>query len=286
MHADLSRRGWAFLVGIAVIMDGSAIALRAGPVTQVQAQGKAAESGEKELDAAVQKIREGRNDEALAMIREKAAKHADWPPAPLIMAQILFRFGQAVPGRQVLEKAAVEAPKHPEVFLTFGRLALTDGRFSDALLNFETAQGLISSGKWEAEKVREYRREALSGLAAAAEAREEWKTAQDHLNALLELDPKNGQARHQLGQVLFRLDKTDDAFNTLKQAVVDTPALEPAAVSMGLLFSQKGDAKKAEEWFGYAAKLEPSSARVRIAHASWLLNEGRTASLDPKRTRH
>ena len=119
-----------------------------------------------------------------------------------------------------------------------------------------------------------FRREALAGLAAVAESREEWKTAQDHLNALLELDPKNGQARQQLARVLFQLDKTDDAFKALKQAVMDTPALEPAAISMGRLFSQKGNAKKAEEWFDYAVKLEPASARVRIARGGWLLDQG------------
>ena len=63
---------------------------------------------------------------------------------------------------------------------------------------------------------------------------------------------------------------------------------------MGRLFSQKGDIKKAEEWFDYALKLEPTNARVRIARAAWLLDQGRAADartetdealkLDPKST--
>jgi tetratricopeptide (TPR) repeat protein len=294
MYSESVRKGCALLVGMAVMMDGLATALWAGPVSLAQATGKAAETGEKELDAAVQKIREGRNDEALALIREKAAKHPEWSPAPLILARILLGAGQAAPGRHYLERAAIEAPKHPDVYLTFGSMAVSDGRFSDARLNFQTALDLIGSGQWDAEKVRMFRREALSGLSAVAEAREDWKTAQDDLNALLELDPKSGQARQQLARVLFRLDKTDEAFNTLKQAVLDTPALEPAAISMGRLFIQKGDAKKAEEWFDYALKVEPVSARVRIARAGWLLDQGRAPlaraeadealKLDPKST--
>ncbi len=275
MYSQPARFRWTLLVGMAVLIDGSATALWAGSVSLAQATGKAAETGDKELDAAVQKIREGRNDEALALIREKAAKHPEWSPAPLILARILLRFGQTVPARQVLERAAVEVPKHPEVYLTFGSLAVADGRFNDARLNFETALGFIGSGQWDAEKSRGFRREALNGLAAVAEAREEWKAAQDHLNALLEFDPKNGPARQQLARILFRLDKTDQAFNTLKQAVADTPALEPAAISMGRLFAQKGDAKKAEEWFDNAVKVEPASARVRVARAGWLLEQGR-----------
>ncbi len=276
MYSEPTRKGLALLVGMAVIMDCAATALWSGPVTVGQETGKAADTAEKDLEGAVQKIREGRNDEALALIREKAAKHPEWPPAPLMLAQILFRAGQAVPGRHYLERAAVEASKHPEVYLTFGRLAMGEGRFSDAHLNFENALGLIAAGKWDAEKARGFRRDALSGLAAAAEGQEEWKTAETQLTAWLELDPKNGQARQQLASVMFRLGKTDEAFNTLKQAVVDTPALEPAAISMGRLFNQKGDEKKAEEWFDYAVKLEPASSRVRIARAGWLLEKGRT----------
>ncbi len=275
MCSEQTRKRWVLFVGMAVILECSVTTLWAGPVAQGQATGKAPEIGDKELDAALQKIREGRNDEALALIREKAVKHPEWAPAPLILSRILLSAGQAVPGRHFLERAAVEAPKHPEVYLAFGSLSLGEGRYSDARLNFETALALIGAGQWDAEKAQAFRREALAGLAAAAESREEWKTAKDHLNALLELDPKNGPARHQLGRVLFQLGKTDEAFNTLKQAVLDMPALEPAAISMGLLFNQKRDAKKAEEWFDYAVKLEPASARVRLAHASWLLDQGR-----------
>ena len=46
---------------------------------------------------------------------------------------------------------------------------------------------------------------------------------------------------------------------------------------MALLESQKGDLKKAEEWFDYARKAEPKSSRVRLAHGAWLLDQGRTA---------
>ena len=100
-----------------------------------------------------------------------------------------------------------------------------------------------------------------------AESRDDWKLAETRLRALLELDAKNGAARQRLGAVLFRLGKTEDAFASLTQAVKDNPALEPAAVSMARLFSQKGDSKKAEEWFDYAQKFDPKSARVHTVRA-------------------
>lgn len=225
---------------------------------------------------AAREARAGRLDEALRLIREESARHPEWSPPRVILARILLSGDQAPVARRVLEQAAAELPDHPDVYLILGALALGDNRFSDARLNFEKAQALIGSGKWSDPQARSFRREVAAGLAAVAEAREEWEGARRSLTTLLEIDPKNGPARHRLGRALFRLDKVDEAFAALKQAVQDTPAIEPAAVSMGLLYTQKGDIKKAEEWFDYAQKLEPQSARVHRARALWLLERGRT----------
>ena len=227
---------------------------RHGRKPSPQPAANAAAPAEKELEAAAAKAREGKIDEALGIIKEKAAKHPEWPPPRLILARLLFNANQAAPARHALEQAAAEAPDDPEVYLTLGGIALGDGRISDARLNFEQVLSLVGSGRRNAEKTKILRREAFAGLASVAEAREDWKTTQERLNAWLELEPKNGRVRQRLGRALFQLGKTDDAFAALTQAVKDEPALEPAAVSMALLQSQKGDRKKAEEWFDYARK--------------------------------
>jgi tetratricopeptide (TPR) repeat protein len=251
-------------------------------VSALQVMGKPAEPANQQLEAALRKIREGRIDEAVAIIKQEEAKHGDWPPAQVVLARLLFTADQAANGRRALEKAATETPNHPEVFLMFGTLALADNRYNDAQLNIEHALRLVASGKWDDEKTRFFRREAAAGLAAVAEARSDWKTTQDHLNAWLELEPKNGMARQRLGRVLFQLGKSEDAFAALTQAVKDEPRLDPASVSMASLFSQKGNLKKAQEWFDYAQKAEPSNARVRVAHATWLFNQGRAAAALPE----
>jgi tetratricopeptide (TPR) repeat protein len=246
------------------------------------AQTKASDSANNEMMEAARKVREGRADEAYEYIRRESAKHPEWSPPRLILARLMLSAGQSAPGRLALERAATETPDHPEIFLTLGTLALGESRFSDAQLNFEHALVLMGSARLDAEKLKNLRREAHAGLAAGAEAREDWKGAQNHLNALLELDPKNGAARQRLGRVLFRLNKADQAYEALTQAAKDNPAQEPPAVSMGWLYSQKGDSKKAEEWFDSALKDDPESARVRVAHAAWLLDQGRAAEARPE----
>ena len=114
-----------------------------------------------------------------------------------------------------------------------------------------------------------------------AEARLDWSTAREHLLAWLETDPKNGPARQRVGRALFALGKPDEAFRQLQQAATDDPKLEPAGVSMGLLYGQKGDAAKAAEWFGYARKADPKSVAARLGYARWLLDQGRPDEARP-----
>ncbi len=234
----------------------------------------AATPADKELDGAVAKVREGKVEEALALIKEKGAKHPEWPVAQLILARMLFAVNQVTAAHRALEQAALLAAEDPEVYLTMGAVALAEGRVSDARLNFEHCQGMFRAGKFVAAKESMLRRECAAGQASVAEAREDWKTTADRLNDWLALEPKNGRLRQRLGRALFMLGKSEDAFKELTQGAKDKPTNEPAAVSMALLFSRKGDVQKAEEWFDYAQKVEPTSARVRLARRTGFWTRG------------
>jgi Tfp pilus assembly protein PilF len=272
----VSRLGFLFLWAV-VALDGPAAA-NSPDDGAAGAAAKPAAPLENDLHAAASKIREGRFDEALGLINDKMGAHPEWPPAQLILARLLFAANHVTRGRRALEQAAALVPGHPEVYLFFGGLDLSEQRLSDASLNFAKAHELAGSSRWNAERARRFRIEAISGLAAVAESREDWKGAAWQWNALLALDPKNGQVRQRLGCALFRLDKPDEAFAALRQGAKDTPALEPASISMGWLYSQKGDFKKASEWFDEALRLEPDSALVRLARATWLLEQGQAAA--------
>lgn len=253
---------------------------------------KAGSAATGELDPAMEKIRAGKLEEALELIKTQALKHPDWPPPRVLLARLLFAADQQQMGRRVLEQAAADSLDHPDVFLSLGTVALADGRLSDAQLNFIKARSLVVGGRFSEELAGRYQRESHEGLAAVAEGREDWKTAQAELLASLELEPKNGAIRQRLARMLFRQEKSDEAFAALEQAVKDAPQLEPAGVSMAWLWSQKGNTKKAEEWFAYAVKAEPQNPRPLLAQAAWLIDQGRSkdaavsidaaVKLDPK----
>jgi tetratricopeptide (TPR) repeat protein len=293
MHIGPSRHRGTFIQSAAVAIAisaavatatacGSAVRLQgepkaAGPAANSmsnQATSKPSGAIEKELEGALVKVREGKLDEALGLIKPEAAKHPEWAPPRLILARMLFNTDQAASGRQMLEKAAIESPDYPDIYFTFGALALAEGRVSDARLNFDHVLKLVENGGLEEKQASAVRREAYAGLGTAAEAREDWKGALAEFNRCLEIEPKNGPVRQRVGRVLFRLGKFDEAYNEMARAVKDTPSLEPAAVAMGLLYSQSGNAKKAAEWFDVALKKEPDNPRARIAQATWLLEQG------------
>ena len=220
---------------------------------------------EKELEGAAAKVREGKLDEALRLIKEKAAKHPEWPPSQLILARMLFNANQAVPGRRALEQAATEAPDNPEIYLTFGSLALGEGRLSDARLNFDKVQAIAAVRQVEC---RENKVHQPRGARGPGHCGGSTRRLEDGPRAIERAGsrsiPRTARFGSGLGQALFRLGKTDEAFAALTQAVKDAPTLEPAAVWMALLYSQKGDFKKAEDWFD---KREEGRAQERAGSA-------------------
>jgi uncharacterized protein (TIGR02996 family) len=176
-------------------------------------------------------------------------------------------------GRALLEQAVSENPDHPEVYLSDASLAYGEGRITDAILSCHKALDLAAAGRWTPEQKAAFQREAHTGLAAAYETRGDWGNARTNLAALLAADPKNGPLRTRLARALFFLDKPDEAFVELQQAVKDDPNLEPPTVTMGRLWTMKGDFKQAREWLDKAIKAEPNSIRVHLAYADWLLQQ-------------
>lgn len=227
------------------------------------------------IDMATKSVREGRADDALALIKEAATRHPEWPPARLILARIYSSIGQPAQSRKILEQAIVDAPGNPDIILAFANVDLTDGRLHDAELNCEKILELAAKGEADAEKAASLRREANAGLAAVAENRQQWETARTYLLAWLKDSPKSGPARQRLGRALFQLGQRDEAFKELTQAYKDDPSLDLPGVTMAVLSAQKGDTKKAAEWYEQAQKIEPKNVKVKLAYARWLVDQGK-----------
>jgi tetratricopeptide (TPR) repeat protein len=241
----------------------------AGPVNSSQN----ALAKNEDIEKAGAALVRGQIDDAYKALQDAAKKNPMLPPPRLMLARLLFntKEGQQQ-GRAMLEQAAGENPNDPRVYITNAVVAMNEGRFVDATLSSELALKLSQADRWTADQKKEVQTQARNMLAHSAERRSDWASARAHLSALLELE-KNGQLRQRLATALFFLDKTDDAFLELQQAVKDDATLEPPTVRMAQLWSAKNDQKLAREWFNKAAKAEPNNLRVHLAYANWLLQQ-------------
>jgi len=260
-----------FLLGALLLALVSSQPARTEPETAVKKDdGKMAE-----LEKASELFQKGKIDDAYKSLQDAVKKKPALPPARLMLARLYLNAKQGPQTRQLLELATVENPNHPEIYLTHASIALAEGRVTEALLACQVALHKADDENWSADQKKQFRREARAGMAMAAEARQDWATARMHLTAWLELEPRNGQARQRLGHALFWLGSPDDASAELISAVRDDPALLPAAVSMGRLWTAKGDTVKGREWLEKAVQKEPGNARVHLAYGDWLLQQNR-----------
>jgi tetratricopeptide (TPR) repeat protein len=245
-----------------------------------------------ELEKAIERFKQRDYEKALDLLKATAKKHSDLPPALLMLARLFLASNQLAQGRAALEQALVEHPAYPGVYVSFGGLAVAEGRWADAALHFEKAVTLARPGKWADSQQRFFLVQSHAGLAAVAEARKDWSAAQASLADLLKLEPKNGKARQRLARALFHADKPSEAAQELERAVKDDPTLEPAGTVMGWLYAQKGNHAKAAEWLEQALKRNPKDSRVQLSMARWLLHQGKAeqakefavaaGKLDPK----
>jgi tetratricopeptide (TPR) repeat protein len=253
-----------------------------------------APGGSDEVKRAIASYEKSDFDACLEQFGKAVKAHPELPPAHALFAALAIERGQAAAVRPALERAISEDPSHPEVFLLFGNLALLEGRLTDAAVHLDKAAELATSRRWTAEQRDGFERLCRQGRASVAEARGDWKDARAVLEGWLNLEPANARVRQRLGKALFHLKQWDAAYQELQRAAREDVTLEPAAITMGQLYTHAGDLKKAEEWLDYAIKADPRSIAARMGLAAWLLEQDRAgeaerhaaaaAQLDPKST--
>lgn len=290
----------AYFVALAVVLPAASSAA-AGPLGFTFPTGEqptsAADLGDSarsiaDVAQAIKSFEKRDFDGCLQQLGKAVKAHPELPPAHALFAKLAFLNNQGAMIRPSLERAVAEDPEHPEVYILFGNLALVEGRLTDAAVHFEKARTLSGSQRWSGEQRRRFERLCHQGSASLAESRGDWKAAQAALTGWLEQEPGNALARYRLGKALFGAGQYDPAHAELRRAAEADPAIEPAAVTMGWLFTRQHNLKKAEEWMDYAVKLAPDAFKVRLGFASWLLEQSRAdearaqldaaAKIDPK----
>jgi Tfp pilus assembly protein PilF len=229
-----------------------------------------------ELLEAQKKFQQQDFDGALEILKTAANAHAELSNPRVILATLFFATNRLPAGRAALEKAVLEMPDDPEPYLLFGELALRESQVTDAGLLFDKAAPLAAAFKGDPERTKKLQIRAEAGQAAVAEMREQWETAQKHLQAWLKLDPKSAIAQFRLGRALFGTDQRA-AYTALQAAAKLDSKVPSPEVTMAKLFQQKKDKDSAEKWMKSAVGQAPKDLKVRVEVGQWLWENGRFA---------
>ncbi|MGI9518670.1 MAG: tetratricopeptide repeat protein [Pirellulaceae bacterium] len=226
---------------------------------------------EEPLRGVARKLLTGSVDEVVSDLEQLRESRKDLPPAPVLIAGMLFTARNADQGRQWLEKTAAEFPDHPTAFNGFARLAITDKRIADAEAMLEKVDRIVQAGNWTEEEAKLFRMEYLNGLTDVAIARQELDKASQYLDELRVLSPENDRVLVRLAQVEFDLGNTDASINHLNDARQRNEEIRVPEVIVAEWYLRMKDHEASEKWIVAAAEAYPANASVQLDYGRWLL---------------
>lgn len=227
-----------------------------------------------EIEDAVALFNQRDFDGALALLETAAKKHTDLPPAPVMMAQLFARANVAAGVRHWLERAVKDVPNDPEAYAILGNFALSEGRVTEADLLFSKASTLLTGFQGSAKRKDALLPRVNAGLATVAEFRQDWTTAQKHLEAWLAVDPKNAEAMQRMARAMFQQKDAAKALDYLKKAkAAESSVLTPEA-QLALFYEDYGDHANAVKWMQEALRVAPNDVPTHLAVARWALLTG------------
>ncbi len=209
-------------------------------------------------------------DAARAKLSEQEGR-GELPPTDLMLARLYVAYGKKEIAKGMLEKIAVEHAGHPEVYLLFGNLALAEGRYTDAMLHFEKSLNVGRPAGWIESQAKALFYESYAGQAKVAERREDWFKAQVALKQCIKVEPDKADLRDRLGAALFMLGREEEAFEQFQTAARQDIKMNPAEVSMGVMFARTEDYNSSRKAFEAALKRYPDDGRVHYEMAGVLL---------------
>jgi lipopolysaccharide biosynthesis regulator YciM len=220
-------------------------------------------------------------DAAKALSELEAAYKSDesLPPPSVMMARLCFASNDqniVNLGRGFLERAVNFHRKSSEPYLLLARLALSEGRLTDAELNFNKAlenappaadPATTPATSWKAKRHNTFLKEVYAGLVSVSEQRQQWDEADNQLISWIALDPKDAMAHFRKGRVLFMKEAAlgegknknfkpaEDAFVEAYKLAQEDPnrkadevtAVPPPALAMLQLYAGSGEKDKAQD---------------------------------------
>ena len=230
-----------------------------------------------EVVDAIELFKQLKFNESREKLREAVQKHPELAPADLIYAELLIKSGQIPLGRKEIEDVVVAMPGDPRAYMALGAIGLAEGRWTDALLQYEKAAEVAQTFAFvNDEEKQKFLNKCSLGRGTVHENRKNWSLARKEFEKWLESDPKNGPIRQRLARAIFFEGDVERAFKELQQAKADDDRLSPPETALASFYATNNDFEKAEEYFKKGIEAESDELIPYQTYAQWLFNRGRT----------
>ena len=201
-------------------------------------------------------------------LRTLYAQRPNLPPHKLMLVRMLIEERQLRAARTVLENAAGAHLDHPELYLLFAKLAVADGRFTDAGLHLKEARALPQPKNWTPEQIRRFDLQCLAGETLVAEQHRDWDKAIGLYQRSIDADPQNAALRLRSAIALYRAGQLEAAYEQFDVAYRHDAEFHPPELALALLLVRDEKYRPAEAWFQKAIERYPREPRVFSSAAS------------------
>ncbi|MBQ2789933.1 MAG: tetratricopeptide repeat protein [Thermoguttaceae bacterium] len=244
---------------------------QAGQVGEVAQETQEAEGGvpgaSPEAEAAVDAYLAGKPELAYRLLKELYDANPDSDPPGVMLALLYSNNERFLEMRRELEKTAEDYPDDPEAFLQLAGIDVREGRYLEARLLLDRADELnaeYAARFPESTRIAYLREEALNVRALLAERRGRYDEAAELTQKVVDANPKNVQARWNLGYLAVKRNRLDDAEKAFDEAAELDERLWPGWLQVATTLDAEDRLDEAfERLQTQGALLETASRRER-----------------------
>ena len=229
------------------------------------------------------RIAQGRTGEAARALERALDLAPDLQPARLALAQVRLSLGELAASEALLEEILRDDPDHRQALSTLAQVTMRQGRTEEARRIAERAEAAPFYNLYSDPLMDQVVAESASAVALWQRAQAflqngDYEQAAIGLSRVVELQPDNADAHHQLAVAYRNLGRPAAARRHLERVVELAPELVDARIQLAGLLLEEGRGRAAIPHLAKVAELSPDDPDV-----DWYLGRALVQAGEPGR---